>query len=181
MMRCTPIIAAALLIVGCGGSEPRLVPVAGKVMIDGKPLAYGTITVVPTNGRPAYGQIGEYGSFSLTTRSLNDGCIAGEHKLEITARRIISAGAWNGSLPRDTPRRRRRASPSSWTNPKRTRCLAQMGRRKAVRRNRGRPRPVRRQRRRKLGRRSSPLVRRRGKEELSDSPNRFRRGLTVRS
>jgi hypothetical protein len=100
MMRCTPIIAAALLIVGCGGSEPRLVPVAGKVMIDGKPLAYGTITVVPTNGRPAYGQIGEDGSFSLTTRSLNDGCIAGEHKLEITARRIISAGAQEWLAPK---------------------------------------------------------------------------------
>jgi len=51
-------IVFALLIVvasGCGDSGPRLVPVSGKVTLDGVPLAHKTIQFIPEAGTPGSG------------------------------------------------------------------------------------------------------------------------------
>ncbi|MFM7072533.1 MAG: hypothetical protein ACKO38_12155 [Planctomycetota bacterium] len=72
-------------LVGCGDGLPRRVPIAGKVLIDGQPLARGFIQVVAENDRPASGEIGVDGSFRLTTYEDNDGCVLGKHKVVVIA------------------------------------------------------------------------------------------------
>ena len=75
--------ALALLLAGCGGSRPQCVPVTGKVLIDGKPLAAGVVRVVPGKHRPATGQIQKDGTFRLTTFVDGDGCVTGTHAVEV--------------------------------------------------------------------------------------------------
>jgi hypothetical protein len=50
---------------GCSKGTPR-VPVAGKVMLDGKPLQFGGLSFQPDAGPAAHGAIGADGRFSLT-------------------------------------------------------------------------------------------------------------------
>lgn len=70
---------------GCGGkvdSGPALVPVTGKVILDGKPLVGATVTFNPTQGTPGNGAFGvtdAEGKFTLTDYSLNPGCPAGDY------------------------------------------------------------------------------------------------------
>ncbi|QDU26469.1 hypothetical protein ETAA8_15470 [Anatilimnocola aggregata] len=80
-----PVIALTLLSTGCD-SRSRRVPIAGTVLIDGKPLAGGTIAVVPSNDRPAISMIDQQGRFQLTTYDDFDGAILGEHPVEIFSR-----------------------------------------------------------------------------------------------
>ena len=75
-----------LLMLGCGDNRPKLVPVSGRVTIDGKPLEVGSVQVQPKNHRPAYGALGPDGRFQLTTFDPRDGCVLGEHP-------VIIAGA----------------------------------------------------------------------------------------
>lgn len=80
---CAVVCAVACL--GCGDGRPKRVPIAGKVMIDGKPLERGFIQVVSADNRPATGEIGRDGSFRLTTFDDNDGCVLGNHKVTVIA------------------------------------------------------------------------------------------------
>ena len=90
--RAAVVVAAAGLFAGMIGCDarPRRVPVAGKVLIDGKPLTTGFIMVVPHEGRAATGQIQPDGSFRLTTFDENDGCIPGSHPVTIVANEQIT-------------------------------------------------------------------------------------------
>lgn len=81
-------VAAAALVLslsatGCGPSRPVVVPVAGIVTLDGKPLAGGFVRVVPAASRPATGVIGPDGRFTLGTFAAADGCVPGTHGLEV--------------------------------------------------------------------------------------------------
>jgi hypothetical protein len=83
------IASAALVVVlgaltGCGG-DPKVVPVSGTVTIDGQPLTYGHVQVLPTGFRPASGRIGPDGRFTLTTTTSNDGCAVGTHTVVVLA------------------------------------------------------------------------------------------------
>lgn len=90
-MLCGAALAAALVgLVGCGDSGPKIVPVSGTVFIDGQPLTYGHIQVVPTGWRPASGRIGADGRFTLTTTEPNDGCAVGTHAVAILAGESIT-------------------------------------------------------------------------------------------
>jgi hypothetical protein len=82
-------VLLAALLSGCNRG-PRIVPVAGQVLIDGKPLTSGYITVLPEASRPATGEIDKTGHFRLTTNEDNDGCAVGTHKVEITAIKMLS-------------------------------------------------------------------------------------------
>ncbi len=64
-------------------------PVAGQVLIDGQPLTTGFVRVIPVDARPAVGQIEKDGRFRLTTFDGEDGCVLGEHKVEIIARQSL--------------------------------------------------------------------------------------------
>ena len=69
---------------GCS-RRPRLVPVSGQVLIDGKPITAGFIRVVPNNARAAQAQIGPDGRFTLGTFDKNDGCVPGTHQVIVSA------------------------------------------------------------------------------------------------
>lgn len=67
-MRFGAVAVSCLLLVGCGGG-PKLVPVEGKVTLDGKPLANKTIMFAPqtgTQGSGAGGTTDGEGNYKLT-------------------------------------------------------------------------------------------------------------------
>jgi len=77
--------AVFLALAGCGDGGPKIVPVSGTVTIDGQPLAYGHVQVIPDGWRPASGRIGGDGHFTLTTTVANDGCAVGTHPVAVLA------------------------------------------------------------------------------------------------
>ena len=90
----------AALLGGCGDGRPRRVPVAGRVLIDGKPLAKGFIRVVPEKSRAATGAIDRDGRFRLTTFEPNDGCVPGDHRVEVVAYETVSLSAIRWLVPK---------------------------------------------------------------------------------
>lgn len=82
-------IAAALLAMivftGCGKTGASVAPVAGKVLIDGQPLASGSVNTLPAGGRGAHGTIQPDGSFSLGTNGPDDGALIGMHRVAVVA------------------------------------------------------------------------------------------------
>ena len=73
---------ATLLLVGCDRG-PQLVPVTGKVLYNGAPLEFGSVTFQPRSGQPAQGEIQSGGTFSLSTFRPNDGAVIGSHKVRV--------------------------------------------------------------------------------------------------
>jgi hypothetical protein len=76
--------------IGCGGGRPKRVPVSGRVLIDGQPLTYGFIRLVPQNARPASAEIGPDGRFTLKTFEDGDGAVLGTHIVTIAANEYVS-------------------------------------------------------------------------------------------
>jgi hypothetical protein len=83
------VLAFLAIVVGCESRSKR-VPVAGQVLIDGKPLESGTIFIEPANDRPGIGTIDGQGRFRLTTYDENDGCVLGMHKVSVISKKQIS-------------------------------------------------------------------------------------------
>ncbi len=81
------LVAAFLLAAccGCGPKRPETAPVAGRVTFLGKPVPAGRITFHPDQGRPAIGDIGPDGRYSLTTFVGGDGALLGRHRVTIEA------------------------------------------------------------------------------------------------
>ncbi|MFO0811109.1 MAG: hypothetical protein U0746_20970 [Gemmataceae bacterium] len=98
MRRVIPIAVLAFA-VGCGSSGPRLVPVSGIVLIDGKPLPFGVVQVAPEGGRAASGRIGPDGRFTLTTFVEGDGCYVGSHPVAVVGTESINAGSQRWHAP----------------------------------------------------------------------------------
>ena len=74
------------LILGCGPSYPKTIKVSGRVTYQGKPLTNGKITFGPVDqeeARPAWGALGEDGSFSLSTWRANDGARPGDYRVVV--------------------------------------------------------------------------------------------------
>jgi len=78
-------LAAVLACGACGRSGLRPVHVAGRVLIDGKPLADASVQVMPEGFRPAFGQTDEQGCFTLMTFQPGDGCVPGTHRVAVVA------------------------------------------------------------------------------------------------
>jgi hypothetical protein len=78
-------LTAAFLVVGCGDGGPKIVPVSGSVTIDGQPLTYGHVQVLPAGWRPASARLDGNGRFTLTTTNPNDGCAVGTHPAVVLA------------------------------------------------------------------------------------------------
>lgn len=81
--------AVVLTLTGCDGS-PKIVPVSGTVTIDGQPLTYGHVQVLPEGWRPASGRLDGSGRFTLTTTTPNDGCPVGKHPVVVLAGESIT-------------------------------------------------------------------------------------------
>jgi hypothetical protein len=79
------LVAVVVGLAGCGDGGPKIVPVSGVVTIDGQPLSYGHVQVIPAGWRPASGRIGADGRFTLTTTVSGDGCAVGTHPVAVLA------------------------------------------------------------------------------------------------
>jgi hypothetical protein len=82
--------AVSILIAGCGDGRPKRVPVAGQVLIDGKPLTTGSVQFVPEGGRPSQGEIDASGRFRLTCYEKDDGALVGTHRVAIISAKELS-------------------------------------------------------------------------------------------
>jgi hypothetical protein len=82
------VLAAVALLAGCD-QGPKLVPIEGQVTLDGQPLTYGYVRVIPAAGRTAFGQLDEQGRFKLMTDDL-EGCPVGIHIVEVGSTKAIS-------------------------------------------------------------------------------------------
>jgi hypothetical protein len=81
--------AVALLIVaGCDDGRPTRVPIAGTVLVDGKPLTVGDVKFVPQGARPSSGKIDPSGRFRLTCYDGGDGAVLGMHRVQVSASEI---------------------------------------------------------------------------------------------
>lgn len=83
------IIAAALAGSGCGRSV-GLVPVRGRVTIDGEPLTTGAVMLQPDAGPAAQAKINPDGSFCLGTFEPDDGAIPGRAVVRVVCRQDIT-------------------------------------------------------------------------------------------
>jgi len=93
-MRIIASFVTGLLIIavsGCGDGRPNRLAVSGQVLIDGKPLGYGYIRLVPEGARPSGGRLNEEGRFILSCYEENDGVIPGVHRVEVDAAEPISS------------------------------------------------------------------------------------------
>jgi hypothetical protein len=91
MMRRFALVAAAALMLGCGGGE-KIAPVSGTVKLDGKPLANAQVTFQPTGsasnpkaGVGSYGTTDANGNYSLKTSDTDNksGAVVGTHRVAI--------------------------------------------------------------------------------------------------
>jgi hypothetical protein len=90
--------ALAVLAAGCGG--PKVVPVSGRVLIDGQPVEHGFVRVSPDGYRAATGKLGPGGRFTLTTTDPDDGCLVGTHPTEVIALETLGPGAQKWHAPK---------------------------------------------------------------------------------
>ncbi len=98
---CKSALLSALLLgccAGCGargdGTLPDLIPVKGRVFLNGQPLTTGTIRFEPDDfGRPASGNLQSDGTFVLTTLKDGDGVVPGHHQVSITDSNLKSKTA----------------------------------------------------------------------------------------
>ncbi|MFY9256968.1 MAG: carboxypeptidase regulatory-like domain-containing protein [Fuerstiella sp.] len=99
MRRLPFILLVTLVLMGCGDSRLKTVPVSGKVVFpDGSPARTGTIEFESRDFPiTATGQISPDGSFVLGTYESNDGAVAGFHQV-IILQMVINDGTINHSM-----------------------------------------------------------------------------------
>ena len=69
-----------------------MVPVSGKVLIDGKPLTHGYVRFAPDGSRPSMGRLDENGNFRLTCYEPGDGAVVGRHRVAIMSHEPVGSG-----------------------------------------------------------------------------------------
>ena len=83
---------------GCGGSASDLTEVSGQVLLDGKPLATGSVITMPEHGRGANGKIDNEGRFALTSGEAGPGASIGLHHVAVVA--VEESATFNPEAPR---------------------------------------------------------------------------------
>jgi hypothetical protein len=80
------IVVLGLAMTSAGGCKrnPRVVPVAGKVLYNGQPLPFGSVMFQPDKGQPAMADIAADGSFTLSSYGPNDGAVPGKHAVSVS-------------------------------------------------------------------------------------------------
>lgn len=87
-----------LVLIVVGGCEQKVkrVAVSGKVLLDGEPIAKGTIRFVPASGRPSSSRILQDGSFRVSEKSLSEdkaeviGLFPGNYRIAVSATEYLS-------------------------------------------------------------------------------------------
>lgn len=77
--------------------RPAVVPVAGRVTLDGKPLEFGSVMIQPAAGPAARSTIGPDGTFTAGTFAPGDGAIVGPAAVRVACYELQRPGA----QPRD--------------------------------------------------------------------------------
>lgn len=111
-------LAVVAGVLGCSRSGASIAPVAGRVVVDGKPAGAATVTLHPVNPgaefkdvRPT-GQTDADGRFALTTFAHNDGAPSGEYRVTVA---WYQPAAKRGSDGDDLPPKP--LLPAVYTNP----------------------------------------------------------------
>lgn len=80
---------AMLVVAGCGGEGEKLAPVVGKVTVNGKPLASGTVSFRPDQGNKSQhqpnGVIDAEGNYEMTVPPGKKGVPPGWYKVVVMA------------------------------------------------------------------------------------------------
>ncbi|HBJ34195.1 MAG TPA: hypothetical protein DDZ51_05405 [Planctomycetaceae bacterium] len=98
-MNHTVCLASALLlsaVLGCGESTPTLVPLTGTLTLDGQPLPFKSLMLVPADGTPGHGAggysdgQGNYQLRAIMPGALKDfpGCPPGKYQVVVTEPQI---------------------------------------------------------------------------------------------
>lgn len=101
-------VPAVVLLAGCGGDKPKLVPVAGRLVQNGKGLTAGVLTFHPPPGvtyngdRPAC-TLGEDGVFTVRTYPHGDGAPPGTYKVTLSGDLITRLKKPQYADPAKTP------------------------------------------------------------------------------
>lgn len=74
---------------------------AGRVVIDGRPLEQGNVRVHPPGDRAATGKLGPNGQFTLSTYELGDGCVVGNHPVSINAMEVVNSTTLRWHTPKE--------------------------------------------------------------------------------
>jgi hypothetical protein len=90
----------AMILQGCGDGRPERVPVSGRVLIDGQPLAHGSVMFVPDHGRSAGGSLDKDGRFTLTCYEPNDGVIPGKYRVKVSGVEFLSETSQKWHAPK---------------------------------------------------------------------------------
>jgi hypothetical protein len=95
------IVLFATVILGCDNG-PKIVKVSGQVLIDGKPLRHGFITIAPDGHRAAMAKLDSEGRFTLTTGpdTQGDGVALGTHKVAVNSIELVNAGSQKWHAPK---------------------------------------------------------------------------------
>ncbi len=97
----TTIAFVALMLSGCSDGGPKLEPLSGKVLRDGKPMSNVTVAMVPiSSGLAAMGNADQSGNIQMQTNGKN-GAMAGKYKVGVTEpmRPMTPAAIASGSPP----------------------------------------------------------------------------------
>ncbi|WP_145247767.1 hypothetical protein [Aeoliella mucimassa] len=78
-------VAVLFVCVGCQDKHPEIVPVSGKVTIDGQPLTVGQVKILANDRRTAQATIQSDGTFKMSCYELNDGAPVGTHLAIVSA------------------------------------------------------------------------------------------------
>lgn len=92
---------AVVAIVGCGESGPLRYPVEGTLMLDGKPMPFKSLTLIPTDGTTGHGAAGfsdADGNFNLQAivpGAIQDfrGCPPGKYRVVVSEPLIPITGS----------------------------------------------------------------------------------------
>ena len=117
---CLLCVALAVLPAGCGGGRPyKVAPVSGRVLLDGKPLAYATVQFVPVAGaaseNPPPSSVGltdQDGRYELVLTDANrtKGAVVGKHMVLISLGEEASAHDTKPTFHKQLPDRYNRKS-----------------------------------------------------------------------
>ncbi|QDU98900.1 hypothetical protein Pla8534_68110 [Lignipirellula cremea] len=96
-------VGVALMLGGCLGldSGPELVPVAGRVIVGGKPAPRGSVTLYAEDADASYTPIGSIadGAYAVYVNG-KPGAPPGKYRVTVFVQEAPQAGAGHGSLPR---------------------------------------------------------------------------------
>lgn len=96
-------LVAMCLLMGCTRHDPDVVPIAGRVVMDGKAIDGGTIRFVPKVGRPASSEITAAGEFRLSSESIDKislpGVPPGTYRVQVSHSEIVDDQTIHWTVP----------------------------------------------------------------------------------